>query len=329
MGKPSGKGCKHYLSLVPFLSWTTMVRPVHWEAIFGRAAPLTLEIGFGLGDFLVAQAKAHPERDFVGVELLWSPVRRALRKSALAGVKNVRILLMDIHAALESLFQERALHQVFALFPCPWPKEKHERHRLFSKRFLRCLNSRMADAATALVVTDHAPFVDWIVSELPENGFQWERSTIPPLFNTKYECKWRARGQADFFSLQLTKRAHLPFTLRKEISMRIHTVNRFDPQEFHPTNARGDIVVEFKDWLYDERREKGMTRVIVVEDSLVQDFWIEIARHGAGWRIRPARGCAMLPTLGAQRALDLIRDASYASLHGEPARLPGESLEGP
>jgi tRNA (guanine-N7-)-methyltransferase len=308
MGKPSSKGGRPYLSLAPFLHWPALDRPLKWGEIFGRPGPVYLEIGFGLGDFIVAQAKAHPERDFVGVELQWSPVRRALRKAALARLQNVRILLADIHLAMDRLFGERSFQEAYALFPCPWPKERHSRYRLFSNGFLRRLNTRMVDGGAVLVVTDHEPFLEWMISEIPGTGFHCERSIVPPFCNTKYELKWRARGQTSFFSLRLTKRAHLDLSTGEENPMRIHTLNRFDPLTFRPRNARGEIVVEFKEWLYDGKIEKGMTRVIVVEDPLVQDFWIEIARYGEGWRIRPARGCAVIPTIGAQRALDLVRE---------------------
>ncbi|MBU4426474.1 MAG: tRNA (guanosine(46)-N7)-methyltransferase TrmB, partial [Proteobacteria bacterium] len=78
-----------YLSLNPFIPWMKEKHPVEWPKKFGRSAELEVEIGFGLGDFLVQQAQAHPEKDFLGIELGWVFIRRALRKIALAGVKNV------------------------------------------------------------------------------------------------------------------------------------------------------------------------------------------------------------------------------------------------
>ncbi len=80
-----------YISLWPVIPWIQQKRPVEWDNFFGRSAELELEIGFGLGDFLVRQAREHPDTNFVGIELGWVPVRRALRKSALASVRNVRI----------------------------------------------------------------------------------------------------------------------------------------------------------------------------------------------------------------------------------------------
>ncbi len=85
-----------YLSLNPFIPWMKEKHPVEWPKKFGRSAELEVEIGFGLGDFLVQQAQAHPEKDFLGIELGWVYIRRALRKIALAGVKNVRVMQADV-----------------------------------------------------------------------------------------------------------------------------------------------------------------------------------------------------------------------------------------
>ncbi len=112
-----------YLSLNPFIPWMKEKHPIEWPKKFGRSAELEVEIGFGLGDFLVQQAQAHPEKDFLGIELGWVFIRRALRKIALAGVKNVRVIQADVRVALERGFLEKSLRNACSLFPCPWPKK--------------------------------------------------------------------------------------------------------------------------------------------------------------------------------------------------------------
>jgi hypothetical protein len=83
-------------------------------------------------------------------------------------------------------------------------------------------------------------------------------------------------------------------------------VRHFDPDHFNPCNERGEIVVEFKEFVYDTKRLKGMVRVFVVEDDVTQNFWITIDHGEGGWYIHVARGCQALPTAGVQRALDLV-----------------------
>jgi tRNA G46 methylase TrmB len=82
-----------YLSLRPLILWRQVARPLNWVALFGRDAPRELEIGCGNGDYLVARAREHPERDFVGIEIEWESVCRALRRVAQAGISNIRLLL--------------------------------------------------------------------------------------------------------------------------------------------------------------------------------------------------------------------------------------------
>ena len=125
-----------YLSFKPFLPWRNVERPVDWQAQFGSPAPLEVEIGFGNGEFLVRRAQERPERHFIGIELEWASVQRALRRLAQAQATNVRLLLVDAHVALQRLFSPLALQRVYSLFPCPWPKERHAKHRLFSHTFL-------------------------------------------------------------------------------------------------------------------------------------------------------------------------------------------------
>jgi tRNA (guanine-N7-)-methyltransferase len=99
--------------------------------------------------------------------------------------------------------------------------------------------------------------------------------------------------------------------------MRTYHLERFDPEHFQPTDQAGEIAVEFKEFLYDPGRRKGMARVVITEESQVQHLWIEIAWAKGRWHIRPARGCEIVPTVGLQRALDLIHDAAQRSVEGD------------
>ena len=299
-----------YVSLKPFIPWKEKERPINWGQRFGRQAPLELEIGFGNGEFLVRQAQAHPEHDFVGIDLDWGSIRRGLRKIALAKVPNVRVIQADARLALERLFPPRSVQHAYSLFPCPWPKERHAKRRLFSHTFLRLLNSRLVAGGEAQVVTDHRPHLNWILEELPGTGFEAGWKAIPAQFDTKYERKWRSEGQKEFYELQLLKRVHQEIPLKEDTDLQSHRVAHFEPNRFEPAGARGEVVVKFKEFLYDPKRQKGMVRTFVAEEGLNQEFWIEIARRQDDWHIGPARGCGTVPTVSVQRALDLVRDAA-------------------
>jgi tRNA (guanine-N7-)-methyltransferase len=305
-----------YLSLTPLVPWMEKERPIEWRQEFGRSAELEVEIGFGLGDFLVRQALEEPEKDFVGIEIGWVPVRRALRKTALAGVRNVRIIKVDAQVAFERLFSEKSLGRAYALFPCPWPKKKHVKHRLFSRAFLKLLNSRLKDDGEVSIVTDHPSYFEWVQSQVSGTGLEAYPKTVAPQFSTKYERKWEALGQQQFYELRLIKRRHVEVPLKEDIKVRTYSVDHFEPEGFMLSDERGEITVEFKEILYDPKREKALVRALVAEDGLIQNPWIEITRVEDSWHIRPAKGSIMVPTAGVQRTLDLVRDAALSRKNG-------------
>jgi tRNA (guanine-N7-)-methyltransferase len=300
-----------YLSLTPFILWRHTERPIPWIHQFGREAPLEVEIGFGNGEFLVRKAQMHPERNFVGLDLEWVSVQRALRKIARIEVKNIRVLQVDARIAFERLFLPRSLSFVYSLFPCPWPKKRHVKYRLFSQSFLTLLNSRLVPEGEVQIVTDHQSYMQWLLTQVPGAGFVVDQQRISPRFDTKYERKWQGEGQEYFYELRLHKKEHKIVPLKEDVALEIHWVEHFDPDRFQPVHTQNGLSVEFLTFLYDPKRQIGMQRVVVVEENLLQDFWIEIGQKKGEkhWYIRPARGCGMVPTVGVQRALDLVRDA--------------------
>ncbi|MBW2120002.1 MAG: hypothetical protein JRH09_19065, partial [Deltaproteobacteria bacterium] len=238
---------------------------------------------------MVRRAREHPERDLVGIEVSWVLVRRALRKIAIAGMPNARVIRADARVSFERLFSEKSLGRAWALFPCPWPKKKHVKHRLFTDDFLKLLNSRLIDEGELLIVTDDRPYFDWILTQASETGFEVHTQSIPPRFLTKYERKWQGLGQQRFFELRMVKRRHMEIKVKEEAALITHCVDHFEPKDFKPLNGRGEIMVDFKEFLYDPEQRKGMVRSVVGEDNLLQNFWIEIVELEDGWHIRPAK----------------------------------------
>ena len=102
--------------------------------------------------------------------------------------------------------------------------------------------------------------------------------------------------------------------------MHVHRIAHFDATRFQPGALHGAITVTCKEFLYDPQRQKGMVWVFVAEAGLTQDFWIEIVRSGAEWAIRPARGCGIVPTVGVQCALDLVRDTAAQTVRDTAAQ---------
>ncbi len=92
--------------------------------------------------------------------------------------------------------------------------------------------------------------------------------------------------------------------------MKTHRIDTFYPERFSPKDEVGEISVVFKEYLYDPKKEKAMVAVFLSEDGFQKDFWVRIERKEKGWHIAPAFWQDFLPTLSAQKALDLVYKAA-------------------
>ena len=101
-----------------------------WEQVFGRRAPLIVEIGSGTGDALTAGALAHPDHDLVAFEVFRPAIASTIIKLRQAGVTNARIIDADGVAGLRQLFSPGSLAEVWTYFPDPWHKARHAKRRL-------------------------------------------------------------------------------------------------------------------------------------------------------------------------------------------------------
>ncbi|MBI4313751.1 MAG: tRNA (guanosine(46)-N7)-methyltransferase TrmB [Candidatus Omnitrophica bacterium] len=293
-------------SFESFLPWPPEDCPISWEKVFGRRAPLSIEIGFGRGEFLARQAQLRPERDFVGFELTWGAIHAALHEIASRKLANVRVMRCDGRVALDWLFSPKSIQEIVCLFPIPWPSERKAKHRLFQSSLLHLANNRLEEGGVIHIVTDRQEFSDWILERIEATGFRAQQQRINPELNTHYERKWMSQGQNKFTQLKLEKQTHPDWPKKERRFMKSFAVPHWDPKQFHPQDERGEAVIGFKEFLYDAQRERGMLRVVVVEENLVQEFWVDFSRAGASWMIRPARGCPVLPTQAVGRAMELL-----------------------
>jgi hypothetical protein len=169
------------------------------------------------------------------------------------------------------------------------------------------------------IVTDHEPYLHWVLAQAPDTGFAAQWATIAPRFSTKYERKWCETGQQEFYDLRLQKTIHITTPLVEDATLHTHRIAHFDATQLQLGTLHGAITVTCKEFLYDPRRQKGMMWVFVAEEGLTQDFWIEIVHTGTDWAIRPARGCGIVPTVGVQCALDLVRDTAQKTVRAHGA----------
>lgn len=156
----------------------------------GQAMDLGLEIGFGGGEHLLAQALKHPEIGFIGCEPYTNGVAKLLASidNAQAGgaeVKNLRIYRGDGRDLLSAL-PDRCLRLACILFPDPWPKRQHHKRRFIAPETIKHLARILSDNGELRVATDHFEYYLWILRHVLDRGVEGTKS-----FNL------RADGQGD------------------------------------------------------------------------------------------------------------------------------------
>lgn len=130
------------------------------EQVFGRVAPLILEIGFGMGASLAEMAQGQPGNDYIGVEVHEPGVGKLLWLCAQHGIDNVRIYRADAVEVLQQCMAENSLDGVQLYFPDPWPKKKHHKRRLLQADFAALVASRLRTGGYFHLATDWQSYAE-------------------------------------------------------------------------------------------------------------------------------------------------------------------------
>ncbi len=131
-----------------------------WKQIFGREAPRVLEIGFGNGESVLAQALAHPEQDYLGIEVHRPGVGRLLARLSAQDIKNVRVVCSDAVEVLADCIPPHSLSCVELYFPDPWPKTRHHKRRIVQPEFADLVAQALRPGGRWLLATDWAPYAE-------------------------------------------------------------------------------------------------------------------------------------------------------------------------
>lgn len=175
--------------------------PTDWGEIFGRNAPLFLEVGFGNGDHLIHLAARYPDCNLIGLEISQPSLRKAGSKVRQGGLRHVRVVYSAAQAFLWLACPPAALQQLHINFPDPWPKESHHGRRLISPEFLHLAATRMPAGAWLNIATDHAEYQAVVAACLESTPYFHSRrettwvSAESDRFLTKYERKALTEGR--------------------------------------------------------------------------------------------------------------------------------------
>lgn len=141
-------------------------QPLDLDTLFTRRAPRVLEIGFGNGGHLAALAQAHPDRDYLGVEVHRAGVGRLLLGVETALLTNVRVICHDAVEVLARQLPAESLDEVLILFPDPWPKKRHHKRRLIQPAFVGLVASRLKPRGILRLATDWEPYAQQMLEVL-------------------------------------------------------------------------------------------------------------------------------------------------------------------
>lgn len=136
---------------------STSVRPgsaIDPAEVFGRTAPLTVEIGSGQGHAIVHASAQHPERDFLAVEVFRAGLARTMRGADDEGVTNLRLVEANAPEVLEHLLPEASVDELWVFFPDPWHKNKHTKRRLITEEFTPLAARALRDGGVFRLATD-------------------------------------------------------------------------------------------------------------------------------------------------------------------------------
>lgn len=134
--------------------------PLDFSALFGRVAPIVLEIGMGDGETLLELAGRSPGTDFVGVEVHRPGLGHCLLGIEARGLANLRLIAQDAVEVLERRVADGVLDEVLLYFPDPWPKKRHHKRRIVQPAFVDLIDRRLKPGGVLRLATDWAPYAE-------------------------------------------------------------------------------------------------------------------------------------------------------------------------
>lgn len=172
-----------------------------FDQVFGRTAPRTFEIGFGMGHSTLEMAAASPEQDFIGVEVHRPGVGALLNGLMTQNLSNMRVYSCDAMDVLRNCVADASLDRVLLFFPDPWHKAKHNKRRIVQPAFAELVRQKLKVGGVLHMATDWQPYAEYMLEvmnaapgyqNLAADGQYVPRPTERP--TTKFERRGERLG---------------------------------------------------------------------------------------------------------------------------------------
>ena len=185
-------------TLWPVMGGEYQPEPVDLPALFGREAPVTLEIGFGMGASLVTMAQNTPHQNFLGIEVHAPGVGACLAAAKEADVQNLRVMCHDAVEVLEKMIPDNSLRMVQLFFPDPWHKARHNKRRIVQVPFAELVMRKLKLGGVFHMATDWEAYAEHMLEVMNSiDGYrnQSEQQNYVPRPETRPLTKFEQRGQ--------------------------------------------------------------------------------------------------------------------------------------
>ncbi len=175
--------------------------PLDGQELFGRDAPIDVEIGSGKGKFLNELATTHPDRNVLAVERSAKYHRLCCDRSARRGLSNVRLLRTTGEDLLYRLLGPGSVENIFVLFPDPWPKKRHHKRRFIRPEVVAAIGRALVPSGRLLVKSDHPAYAE-VIGEVLAGAEGFRTLDVAAAFAelpvTGFETKYLAEGRPIF-----------------------------------------------------------------------------------------------------------------------------------
>lgn len=156
-----------------FIPWEDGSAPPPWGEVFGNDRPLMLEIGCGVGDFVVQMAALHPDRNFIALDYYNRGCLKTCKRLDKSGLTNVRVIRAEARSFIESCISAASLQGVIINCPDPWPKKRHRKRRLVQSPFVTWLQRFLLPGADFYFATDFDDYGEDVAAFMREQpGFE-------------------------------------------------------------------------------------------------------------------------------------------------------------